>query len=71
MFMMFLVVGRYQFLSLLSIGNSYKVYAHYIEWVPGILGIAAVWSISAGEFGSKQHVSWVRQKPRDDPAHFV
>ena len=40
MFMMFLVVGRYQFLSLLSIGNSYKVYAHYIEWVPGILGIA-------------------------------
>ena len=39
MFVMLLVVGRYQYLSLLTLGNSYKAYAHYIEWVPGVLGI--------------------------------
>ena len=39
MFVMFLVVGRYQFLSAISKGNSYKSYAHFSEWIPGILGI--------------------------------
>ena len=39
MFVMFLVVGRYQFLSAISKGNSYKSYAHFSEWIPVILGI--------------------------------
>ena len=38
-FVMFLAVGRYQFLSVISKGNSYKVYADFSEWIPGILGI--------------------------------
>ena len=39
MLFMFLIVGRYQYLSLLSLGDSYKAYAHYIEWVPPVFGI--------------------------------
>lgn len=51
MLFMFLIVGRYQYLSLLSLGDSYKAYAHYIEWLPGVLGIAlyALFQLEMGE----------------------
>ena len=54
MFVMFLVVGRYQFLSAISKGNSYKSYAHFSEWIPVILGIViyVLFQLESKEIGA-------------------
>ena len=39
MLLMFLFVGRYQYLNFIVRGISYKAYGHFIEWLPGVLGI--------------------------------
>ena len=39
MLLMFLFTGRYQYLSFIVRGTSYKAYSHFIEWLPGVLGI--------------------------------